>query len=163
MSRFSTTILKGLAGVAVLASASTAFTAQEARTLAVTATIPGGCTLVLSGPMAFGTLDVSSANNETHIVNATYQCASGVPVLSFTVGGLTSGPFSGAMRGLSPTNTDTIPYTISWTAPAAFTGTGFGPTGASRVVELDGLVLNQNYISKRADSYADAVVVAINF
>jgi len=157
MSQVSKTLIKGLVGAAVLAATSAAFTAQEARTLLVTATIPGGCTLV-TAPMAFGTLNVAAATDETHTATATYKCAVGITVNSFTVGTSVNGTFSGAMTGAA--TGDIIPYTITWTPPAAYVGEGFA-TGKS--VDLLGTIKNADYITKHPDNYAQSVIVAINF
>lgn len=158
MSRF---IIRGAIAAAIAASMSVGFAAQETRTLSVTATIPGTCVLITSGPMAFGTLDVASTANETHTVTATYKCATGLTVSSFQVGPSTIGTFAGAMSGLTPGNTDTIPYVINWTPPAPYAGEGFNVVGQQ--VVLTGTILNSDYIGKKPDSYAHAVVLAINF
>jgi hypothetical protein len=154
-------LVRGCVATVLVAATSAGFTAQESRTLAVSATVPGGCTLTTSGPMAFGTLDMSSTANESKQVTATYKCATGITVGSFTVGGQTTGPFAGTMTALSPTNTDTIPYSIAWTAPTPYQGEGFAVVG--KQVVLDGTVLNADYITKRPDSYANSVLLAINF
>lgn len=154
-------VIQGVVAAAIAAVSSVGFAAQEARTLAVTATIPGTCVLLTSGPMAFGTLDVGATTNETHQVTATYKCATGLTVSSFQVGPSTTGTFAGAMVGLTPTNTDTIPYVITWTPPAAYAGEGFAVTG--KQVVLTGTILNSDYISKKPDSYAHSVVLAINY
>ena len=158
MSKF---VIQGVVAAALAVLSSTGFAAQEARTLSVTATIPGTCVLITSGPMAFGTLDVASTANQTHQVTATYKCATGLTVSSFQVGPSTTGTFAGAMAGLTPGNTDTIPYVINWTPPAAYAGEGFAVTGQQ--VVLTGTVLNSDYISKKPDSYAHSVVLAINY
>jgi hypothetical protein len=158
MSQFSKTLAKAIAGAAILAAASAAFPAQEARTMLVTATIPGGCTLT-TPPMGFGTLNVAAGTDETKVVTATYKCAVGITVTSFTVGASATGTFSGVMTGAG-TTPDTIPYTITWTPPAAFDGTGF-VTGKS--VDLTGTIRGADYIAKRPDNYSQSVTVAINF
>jgi len=154
-------VIQGVLAAALAAVTSVGFAAQEARTLSVTATIPGTCVLITSGPMAFGTLDVGATTNETHTVTATYKCATGLTVSSFQVGPSTTGTFAGAMVGLTPTNTDTIPYVINWTPPAPYAGQGFAVTGQQ--VILTGTILNSDYISKKPDSYAHSVVLAINY
>lgn len=152
---------KGVIAALVAAAATTAYTAQENRTLSVTATIPGACTLTTSGPMAFGNLDMSSSGNETKQVTVTYKCATGLNVSSFTVGGSNTGTYAGVMTGLTPGNTDTLPYSLTWTPPAAYAGQGFAVAGQQ--VTLTGTVLNGNYISKQPDSYAHSVVLSINY
>ena len=154
-------MIQGALAAALALVTSAGFAAQEARTLSVTATIPGTCVLITSGPMAFGTLDVGATTNETHTVTATYKCATGLTVSSFQVGPSTTGTFAGAMTGLTPTNTDTIPYVINWTPPAPYAGQGFAVTGQQ--VILTGTILNSDYISNKPDSYAHSVVLAINY
>ncbi|HEX2545740.1 MAG TPA: spore coat protein U domain-containing protein [Ramlibacter sp.] len=152
---------KGIIAALIAAGATATFSAQENRTLSVTATIPGACTLTTSGAMGFGELDMSSTGNETKQVTVTYKCATGLTVASFTVGGSNTGTYAGVMAGLTPGNTDTIPYSLTWTPPAAYAGQGFAVTGQQ--VTLTGTVLNGNYISKAPDSYAHSVVLSINY
>ena len=156
MSKFA---VKGIIAAAMALAASAAMTGQDTATLAVSARIQGGCTLVTSGAMAFGDLNMASTGPESKVVNATYRCASGVVVTSFTVGGVASGPYNDAMT--SGTTTDTIPYSITWTAPSSYTGTGF--TAAGQTVALTGTIANSDYITKAPGSYADSVVLAVNY
>lgn len=155
MSKFA---VKGLIASLVAVASSAAMTAQDTATLTVSARIQGGCTLVTSGAMAFGDLNMASTGPETKQVTATYKCAGGVIVTSFTVGGDADGSYSDAM--VSATG-QTIPYTISWTPPANYTGTGF--TAAGQAVTLTGTILNADYISKPTGSYSDSVVLAVNY
>lgn len=160
MSKFA---FRGIVAASLAVVASLGFSAQETRTLAVTATIPGTCVLSISGPMAFGELNMMAASgtSETHRVTATYKCAVGQTVSSFTVAGSTTGTYVGTMRGLSPNNSDILPYTLTWTDPGTYTGVGFNTTGQQ--VVLSGAVAQTDYISKKPDSYADSVVIAINY
>ena len=153
--------IRGVVAAVLACATSAGFSAQETRALSVTATIGGACTMITSAPMAFGNLDMSSSGNETKEVTVTYKCATGVTVSSFSVGGSTTGSYAGAMLGLTAGNTDTIPYSIGWTPPAAYPGAGFAVPGQQ--VVLTGTVLNASYISKRPDSYAHSVVLAINY
>lgn len=156
--------LKGLLAGAIAAAASTGFTAgQDSKVLNVSATIAGGCVLSLSGPMAFGNLNLTGNADETKDVTATYHCATGQSVLAggFVVGGSTSGTFVGSMTALGSGNTDTIPYTIGWTQPGQYDGDGFASAGQS--VTLHGLITHGNFITKKPDTYAQNVVVAINY
>lgn len=145
------------ATLAVVTSAG--FSAQEARTLSVTATIPGTCVMTTT-PMAFGTLNMAASTAETQTATVTYKCASGLTVTNFTVAGLNTGSFSGTMTGLGPTP-DTIPYSITWTPPLAYAGEGFNVTG--KQVTLNGRIENADYINKKPDSYSHSVVLAIDF
>jgi spore coat protein U-like protein len=156
-------IVKGIIAAAVAIATTTAFALQqENRTLSVTATIPGTCTLNTSGPMAFGNLNMGSGTAETHEVTVTYKCATGQAVTAFSVGGLSGGSYAGTMSALTPGNPDTIAYSIAWDPTSvAYTGQGFNVTG--KQVILTGTIANSAYVTKRPDSYAHAVVLSIDY
>jgi spore coat protein U-like protein len=160
MSKFA---VRALFAATLALAASAGFSAQEARSLSVTASIAGACTLTTSGPMAFGNLDMTSTAAETKQVTATYKCSLGfnVPANGFTVGGLTTGAFSGTMASITTGNTDSINYSITWSQPGAYTGAGFAVAGQQ--VVLTGTIPNANYIGKATGSYADSVVIAVNY
>ena len=157
MSHVSKGFAKAILAVAVLGAASTSFAATEARTLLVTATIPGGCTLTTT-PMAFGILNVAGTTDETHTATATIKCAVGVSASGFTLGGTTTGTFVGSMLGAS--TQQTMPYTITWTDPGTYVGQGFA-TGLN--VTLNGTIKNADFTTKSPDNYAQSVIVSINF
>jgi hypothetical protein len=144
-------------GAAILAAASTSFAATEARTLLVTATIPGGCTLTTT-PMAFGILNVAGTTDETKTATATIKCALNISASGFTVGGSPSGTFTGSMVGA--VTAQTMPYTITWTDPGTYVGQGFA-TGKD--VTLLGTIRNADFTSKSPDNFAQSVIVSINF
>lgn len=154
--------VKGIVAAALALAASAGFSAQEARTLAVSATIAGGCTLVTSGPMAFGNLNMTGTGDEVKQVTVTYKCATGITVSSFSVGGDVDGSFAGTMSALTTGLTDTVPYSIAWTPPGPYAGQGFGPAVGQNVV-LTGTIANADYITKATGSYAQNVTLAINF
>jgi hypothetical protein len=158
MSKFA---VKGIIAAVLAVATSAAMTAQDTATLSVSARIQGGCTLVTSGAMAFGDLNMASTGPESKVVNATYRCASGVIVTSFTVGGDGDGSYTDAMTSTTTGVTDTIPYTITWSVPASYTGTGF--TAAGQTVALTGTIQNADYITKAPGSYTDSVVLAVNY
>jgi spore coat protein U-like protein len=160
MSKFA---VRGILAAMLAVATTSGFTAQEAKSLSVTASIAGACTLTTSGPMAFGNLDMTSTAAETKQVTATYKCSLGytVPANGFTVGGSSSGAYAGTMASITAGNTDTIGYTIAWTEPGAYVGAGFAVAGQQ--VVLTGTVPNANYISKATGSYADSVTIAINY
>jgi hypothetical protein len=151
-------LFKGFVGAAILAATSTAFTAQEARTMLVTASIPGGCTL-LTPPLAFGILNVTTPQVETQTVRASYRCALGINVTGFSVGTSTTGSFTGLMTGAVSGNT--IPYSITWDpTTVAFTGAGFG---VAHEVVLNGSIQPNDYATKAPDNYSQSVIVGIEF
>src|SRR5205085_11156313 len=154
---------KAILAIALAAGACDGFSAptQEARALSVTATIQGNCVLTTT-PMAFGNLNMSgTATEEQASSTVNYKCANGVTVGNFSVGGSNTGLYSGAMLGLSSGNTDTIPFTITWTEPASYTGTGFGAPG--QTVTLLGHALYEQYKSKQPGNYATTAIVAVDY
>jgi hypothetical protein len=162
MSQVSRTLAKAILGAAILAAGSTTFAATDARTLLVTATIPGGCILSTT-PMAFGTLNVAGTTDETHTATATIKCAVGISASAFTVGGVTpasgaAGTFNGIMTGAA-TN-QALPYTITWTDPGTYVGQGFA-TGKD--VPLLGTIRNADFVAKNPDNFAQTVLLSINF
>jgi len=157
MSHVSRILVKGLVGAAILAAASATFAATEARTLLVTATIPGGCTLTTT-PMAFGTLNVAGTTDETHTATATIKCALNISASGFTVGGSTTGTFNGTMVGA--VTGQTMPYSITWTDPGTYVGQGFA-TG--KTVDRFGTIRNADFTTKSPDNFAQSVIVSINF
>jgi hypothetical protein len=159
MSKFA---VRGIVAAVLAVATSAGFTAQETSTLSVTARIQGGCVLSTSGPMAFGDLNMAATSgSEKKEVIATYKCATGQTVSSFTVGGEAGGTFSGAISSGNSGSADTIPYTITWTNPGTYAGQGFSSAGKS--VTLTGTILNGDYISKPPGNYAGAVLLAINY
>lgn len=160
----SKSLVKGVLAAALAVGMSASYGQQTASAaLSVTATIQGGCVLSLSGPMAFGDLDVTSTANETKSVTVSFACATGESVTNFTVGGENDGSYSDSMahNTLPAAPANAIPYTIAWTQPALpFAGAGFG---APVNVVLNGTILNANYISKPSGSYSDSVIVAVNY
>jgi len=147
-----------IAAVALVAAASSAAFA-DSQTMQVTASVNGACKLSLSGPMAFGALDPSNAVDVTTSVTATYRCTKGQTGGSFSVGTLTDGT-----AGYSNTignGTDTIAYSVTWAAPGAFTGAGFGSGTASQSVTLNGKILGTAYPNASVGSYTGSVAVAI--
>ena len=155
--------------LAAVLAAPLALAAPDTATLTVNATVSGICKMSLvGGPMAF-TLDPSTLVNATsNVVTASYKCTKGTPATSFTVGGAAGGTYtSGATAALGallgPTAADLIPYSIDWTVPAAFTGTGFGVGSGSRDVALTGTILNANFTNAAAGAYTNTVAITVNY
>lgn len=147
-----------IAAAALIAAASTAAFA-DSQTMSVTAKVNGACKLTLSGAMAFGTLDPSNAVDVPASVTATYRCTKGQAAGAFSVGAIATGATGYA--GTIGNGTDTIPYTVKWTDPAAFTGAGFGSSAASKTVTLNGSILGTDYPNVSAGNYTGSVAVQI--
>jgi spore coat protein U-like protein len=158
MSKFA---VKAIVGAALALASTAGFSVTESATLQVSARIGGGCVLSTSGPMAFGDLSLTSGANETKQVIVTYKCASGLNVSALSVGGETDGDFGGSMANTSGPS-DTIPYSITWSALAAagYTSTGFANV---KNITLTGTILNADYNSKAPGNYAESVLLSINY
>lgn len=154
------------AATAVVAlSCSSAF-AADTQTLTVNAVVPGVCKLSVAGPMAFA-LDpsiVAAATSNT--VAATYKCTKNTSALVFAVGGSASGSYTsgttaatGALAG--GTSADLLQYSIGWTVPAAFLGTGFGAGSTGNTVNLTGTMAYAQFSNAAADTYTNTVPVTI--
>lgn len=155
------TSIRAIAAAALALAASSGFAASDTATLNVTASVAAVCKLTLSGPMAFGALDPTSAANATASVTASYKCTKGTVTTSFTVNAQSTGTYSGTMTGATATP-DSIPYTITWTDPAVYTGLGMGAVTAGSVT-LAGSITNANYVNVKPDSYSGSVGIALNY
>jgi spore coat protein U-like protein len=160
MSKFA---VKGIIAAVLAVASSVGSAGTDSTTLVVSARIQGGCVLTTSGPMAFGDLNMAGTQAETKTVDVTYKCASGVQVHNFFVGGQSNSPYTDAMTSTS--TTATIPYTISWTAPAldSYTAPAAGFSDAGVKVTLTGTIALNDYLSKPAGSYSDSVVLHVNY
>lgn len=122
------------------------------------AKIDGVCKLAAVPTLDFGTLDqVTAAAVNPAAVNASYRCTSGTAPTSFKVGGATSSPFNGSLSN----GTDSIAYTVSWTAPTT-AGTGLSTGKTPVTVALTGsLPGGSNYQDVSAGNYTQAVSIDI--
>src|SRR5690349_572044 len=81
--------------------------------MTVTAAVVGTCRVITGPTLDFGTLNQVTALDLTPTaVNATYRCTKNTAPATFTVGASAS-PYTGSLSN----GTDTIAYTVSWTAP----------------------------------------------
>lgn len=147
-----------VAAVALVAMASSAVFA-DSQNMSVTANVNGACKLTSVGTMAFGTLDPSNAIDVTTTADVTYRCTKGQAAGNFAVNSITNGVTG--TGGTIGNGTDTIAYTVNWTAPGAFTGAGFGSAAASNTVTLNGKILGTAYPNVSAGSYTGTIPVSI--
>jgi len=149
--------LATLAAAAAL-SCSGAFAADN-YTMSVSAQVVGVCALSATPNLNFGLLDQIGGVDLTPTVTVQYRCTkkATAPTVSLGAGaGLTTtSPFTGA---LSAGGADTIPYTLSWVAPAA--PNGFGAVGPVSLV-LTASMLAVNYQNVAAGNYSQNVPVSI--
>lgn len=149
-----------IAAVSTAALLSCSFASANTLNMAVSANVVGTCRLVSVPPLPFGTLDqVAAPDLDPPAVNVTYRCTKNTGPATFTVGGSNTGTFNGSLANTT-TPGDTIPYTITWTAPTT-AGSGLG-TGVTPVnVPLSGHMLGANYQDVTAGDYAQSVAVVI--
>jgi hypothetical protein len=151
MNRIKLTRLALATAAAVLCSQAFA----DSGTLSVSAAVSGVCKLQSVPAMSF-TLDPSGASS-----GVTYKCTKNTAPTSFTVGGNAAGTgYSGSLTGATAGNTDTIAYSISWSAPST-AGNGFGTGSTATTVTLTGAIPLANFQNVRADTYNGSVAVAI--
>ncbi|TFZ08508.1 spore coat protein U domain-containing protein [Ramlibacter humi] len=135
----------------------------DTQSITVSATVSGVCKLTAFPNMTFTALDPTSAADGSGSTTIQYKCTKGTAPSSFTVGGSSTGTYSGtganALAGTGG-NLDTIPYTITWTAPTA-AGSGFGTGSTATSVSLTGAILNANYVNVKADTYSKQVAIVI--
>jgi len=150
-----------IAAVSAAAVLSCSFaSAGDTLSMAVSANVVGTCKLVSVPPLPFGTLDqVTAPDLNPAAVNVTYRCTKNTGPATFTVGASSTGTYSGLLANTT-TAGDTIPYTITWTAPTT-AGSGLGTGVTPVIVPLSGHMLGVNYQNVSAGAYAQAVAVVI--
>lgn len=141
---------------ALLLAASGAF--ADSLNMTVSASVPAGCRMTSVPAMSFGTLDLVTAADVSVPVTVSFKCTVGTTATSFSVGGSATSPFAGSLSSGS----DTIAYSIAWTAPTFVAGTGVGSGGTATNVTLTGTILGTAYANKTVGSYSQTVAVAIN-
>jgi spore coat protein U-like protein len=145
--------------VATLAFAASAGFAADSQNLTVTATVAGTCKLTAVPGMGF-TLDPGVGGTGTASSAVQFKCTKGLAAGAFTVGGQSNGT-TGITGNLTNAGTDTIAYSITWAAPAAFTGTGFGAGSTSGGTTLNGSIAAAAYQNVAAGTYTATVAVTI--
>jgi len=142
---------------ALLAAAFAAPAIADNATLAVSATVSGTCKFTTGTfTMAFGTLDPSTAANQTVTTALTYKCTKGQAATSFSFDTNATSPAS-----VNITNgTDNIPVSLAWTAPATV-GTGFGVGSTPISMNVVGDILAASYANVSAGVYTKNVAVVV--
>lgn len=148
-----------IAAVVLAAAASSAAFAADSQNLAVSATVAGTCKLTAVPAMGF-TLDPSVGGTGTASSAVQYKCTKGLSAGAFTVGAVSNGT-TGYSGTLTNAGTDTIAYSINWTNPSAFTGTGFGSGSTANTVTLNGTIAAAAYQNVAAGTYNGTVAVTI--
>jgi spore coat protein U-like protein len=156
-----------LAAVTAAALLSCSFaSALDSQNMTVNATVPGICKLQTMPTMAF-TLDPSAAANGNATATVSYKCTKGTSGGVFKVGNSSTGTYTsgttqatGALAG--GTSSDLLQYSITWTVPGAYTGSGFGTGSTANPIVLTGEIANAQFANAAADTYTNTVAIEIN-
>lgn len=127
------------------------------NTLTVSASVTGTCKFVsTTSTLNFGALDPSSSSDVNGSSSTTFWCTKGVT--TDAVAADNGGNWSGSSRQIKDSvSGDLIPYSLTLTKDAS---SNTGPS-SPRTLTISGTILNADYISKTAGSYADTVTLSI--
>lgn len=153
-------IAKTTALVVLFSASGFASAVGDSQNIAVSGTVQAVCKFFnATQTLAFGTLDPSFVAPATGDVEKTatvsYKCTKNATAPTLKVGGMTAGPVT---RNMSVGGVN-LPYTVTWTAPAAGAATGF--SGTAKEVILTGAVDGTAYQDLPAGAYVDTLVVDI--
>lgn len=130
--------------------------AADTANVVVTATVLDTCLIVADGALAFGNIDPSAAGPYLPVVTeVNVQCSSGTN-FSITDDGGNSGVPGGPYFMQDPTNTNNLPYTMTYDTNGV--GSGFGTDVA---LNLAGSITQANAQAVPADNYDDTVQLTI--
>jgi spore coat protein U-like protein len=146
--------------VALIAALSPLSFAQGTGSITVSAAVQGVCRFTATPNMTFAAIDPSVAGPVSQTSTIKYRCTKGTSGGTFQVGGTSTSPYNGTLTGATAP-TETMAYTISWTAPGAFTGAGFGGSAAEASVLLSGSIDASAYSVVKADTYSQSVSLSI--
>lgn len=139
--------------------------AADSQNMTVNATVPGICKLQTLPTMGFS-LDPSSAAAGAATATVSYKCTKGTSGGTFKVGSSATGAYTsgttqatGALAG--GTSSDLLQYSITWTVPGAYTGTGFGTGSTANPILLTGAIANAQFANAAADTYTNTVAIEI--
>ena len=148
-----------LAAVLLFALSPLSF-AQGTGSITVSAAVSGVCRFTSTPDMTFAAIDPSGTSAATQTSTIKYKCTKGTSGGTFKVGGTSTSPYSGTLTGASA-SPETMAYSISWSAPAAFTGAGFAAAAAENSVTLTGSIAASVYGAVKADTYSQSVALEI--
>jgi spore coat protein U-like protein len=133
---------------------------QTSKTVPVTATITGACSIQSGNQtVAIGVIDPSSAGRKTSpATNVSFNCTRGLPFTATVAGwGTTSGGTVSGLKMLSGLNE--LPFELTWSLTDTV-GHGFGP-GTSVDVVLTAAVDEADYRTAAAGDYSKDVLIEI--
>lgn len=136
------------------------------NTLSLSTNVIGTCKVTLPpGVLDFGTIDPSGGSTVTASTTFAMKCTKGtISTAPGDDGGLN---FSGTKRMQhSVTPTAYLPYAVSYSGAAGFTGQGFGVAALAQTVTVNGSVTPAQFqnalVTTGAQNYRDLVVITVN-
>jgi hypothetical protein len=140
--------------------------AAGSNTLSLSAQVIGTCKVTTpAGILNFGIIDPSGASNITASTTFAVKCTKNtVSTAPTDDGGLN---FSGTKRMKhSVTATAYLPYAVSYSGAAGFTGQGFGPAAFAQTVTVTGTITPAQFqnalVTVAGQIYSDTVTITVN-
>jgi spore coat protein U-like protein len=134
---------------------------QASKTVPVTATITGACSIHSgSQAIAIGVIDPSSTGRKTSpATNVSFNCTRGLPFIVTVAGwGTASGGTASGMKMLSGLNE--LPFDLTWSVTDTV-GRGFGP-GTDVDLVLTAAVEEADYRTAAVGDYSKDVLIEIH-
>jgi spore coat protein U-like protein len=135
-------------------------------TLSLSTNVIGTCKVTAPpGVLDFGTIDPSGSSNVTASMTFAMKCTKGtISTAASDDGGLN---FSGTKRMKhSVIATAFLPYMITYSGDAGFTGQGFGVSALARTVTVNGTVTPAQFqnalVTQAGQVYSDTVTITVN-
>jgi spore coat protein U-like protein len=135
-------------------------------TLSMGATVIGTCQVTTPpGTLDFGVIDPSGASNVTASTSFAIKCTKNtISTAASDNGGVN---FSGSKRMKHSVNaTAFLPYALSYSGDAGFTGQGFGAAAAAQTVTVNGVITPAQYqnalVTGAGQVYSDTVTITVN-
>jgi hypothetical protein len=136
------------------------------NSLTLSAQVIGTCKVTTPpGILDFGNIDPSGGGNITASTTFAVKCTKNtVSTAATDNGGLN---FSGTKRMKhSVTATAFLPYAVSYSGAAGFTGQGFGPAALAQTVTVNGTITPAQFQNARVtvagQIYSDTVTISVN-
>jgi hypothetical protein len=143
--------------IAAAAALSCSAVLADTMDMTVNAKVNGTCRMVTAPTVDFGTLNqVTAADITLGAVQVQYKCTKGLSPTAFTIGGAAAPSYSGTVSN----GTDTIPYTLTWSAAQVTAGLGMA-TGKEISVDVVGKMTGTDYQDAPAGTYTAAVTIEI--
>ena len=109
-------------------------------------------------PIRASQASTRSATPATTTTDVFFKCTKGSSP-AFTVGTATASPYNGTLVGSGTAASNSMTYTISWTAPTAGSGAGFNVNAQS--LTLSGSIPVAQFQAAAAGPYAENVTISL--